>query len=145
MPRILAIARPRVSFIGSVVSWRNMSWPVITRRIIESLKPHGSESCQACGVSITLEPREIAESFWEEESILGDFLRAVRNLEQDPESWKELDEYLPDEDHMRRSLVAGLQSASESDRHRLWQEVASLGVQLLRGEPTLQSSSSERD
>ncbi len=144
---------PSVSGVQTLVSWsvmesENLTSEVtlpVTRRIIESLKPHGSESCQACGVSITLEPREIAESFWEEESILGDFLRAVRNLEQDPESWKELDEYLPDEDHMRRSLVAGLQSASESDRHRLWQEVASLGVQLLRGEPTLQSSSSERD
>ena len=144
---------PSVPDATVLVSWwvtdtENLTSEVtlaMTRRIIESLTPHESASARAYGIAITLEPREIAESFWEEESILGDFLRAVRSLEQNPESWKELDEYLPDEDHLRKSLVAGLQSASEADRHRLWQEVASLGVQLLRGEPTLQSSSSERD
>ena len=43
------------------------------------------------------EPAAIPAELWEEDSVCGDFLRAVRELQQQPESWRKLETYLPAE------------------------------------------------
>lgn len=75
----------------------------------------------------------IAEELYEEDTILGDFLRAVREHEQDPKLVLNLASMLPDMSK-HRALGAALQAADGHARQVLLQEAATLGVDLLSGE-----------
>jgi DNA repair protein SbcD/Mre11 len=73
-----------------------------------------------------------AESY-EEDTILGDFLRAVRDHQQNDRLPLELNGYLPDQGR-NRTLSAVLESADDASRQQLLDEAAALGADLLRGE-----------
>lgn len=91
-------------------------------------------------VDIRVAPGQVPEEFWEEDSILGDFLRVVRDLQQHENSKEQLESYLP-KGPVRDEILAEIQMTDADDRLRLWQGVADLGVGLLRGEASLQSVS----
>ncbi len=75
---------------------------------------------------------EVPEESYEEDTILGDFLRAVREHQQDQRLPLELAEYLPEQGR-NRSLAAVL-AAGGLSRQQLLEEAAVRGAELLRGE-----------
>ena len=75
----------------------------------------------------------LAKELYEEDTILGDFLRAVRKYEEDdgrPLNWLR---FLPDLSQ-KPALAAQLQLPDREQRQTLLQESAVLGLQLLGGE-----------
>jgi hypothetical protein len=76
-----------------------------------------------------------AESY-EEDTILGDFLRAVREHQQNERLSLSLANYLPDRGQ-NRSLAAVLDTGEGVSRQSLLEEAAALGADLLRGEEVL--------
>lgn len=84
-------------------------------------------------VAIENEPRTIPDSQFEEESIMGDFLRTIRDYENEPDRIIDLAEYLP-ETTIRHEVVSALTMASPADRKAILRRVAALGVELLSGE-----------
>ena len=91
-------------------------------------------------VDIRVAPGQVPEAFWEEDSILGDFLRVVRDLQQHENPREQLESYLP-KGPVREEVLAEIQMTEADDRQRLWLGVAELGVGLLQGESSLQSVS----
>ena len=91
-------------------------------------------------VDIRVAPGQVPEAFWEEDSILGDFLRVVRDLQQHENPREQLESYLP-KGPVREEVLAEIQLTEADDRQRLWLGVAELGVGLLQGESSLQSVS----
>ncbi|MFC1759133.1 hypothetical protein ACFL2H_10265, partial [Planctomycetota bacterium] len=92
-------------------------------------------------VAIENEPRPISDSRFEEETIMGDFLRTVREFEADPNRIVDLAEYLPDTS-VRHEVVSALTLASSTDRKNILRRVAALGADLLSGDaeaPELQT------
>lgn len=79
---------------------------------------------------------ELPEESYEEDTILGDFLRAVRQHQQDPHRALDLATYLPARGK-DRSLAAVFESGEEASRSNLLEEAAALGADLLRGEDVL--------
>ena len=84
-------------------------------------------------VAIENEPHEISDGRFEEETIMGDFLRTVREFESDPNRLIDLAEYLPDTS-VRHEVVSALTIATPADRKRILRRVAALGVDLLSGD-----------
>jgi DNA repair exonuclease SbcCD nuclease subunit len=78
----------------------------------------------------------LPEEAFEEDTILGDFLRAVREHQQDEKLPLNLAAYLPEQGR-NRTLAAILDSADHSTRGELLAEAAVLGAELLRGEEVL--------
>ncbi len=89
---------------------------------------------------VDVEPAELPGDLFEEDTILGDFLRAVQRLEHQGEAWQELVAYLPDSD-LRETLLSDLQQTSDERRSQLWRRVAAWGADLLRGEVGVESTS----
>ena len=87
-------------------------------------------------------PPVIPAQAWDEDSVCGDFLRAVRELQQQPESWRRLETQLPAEP-LREVLLEQLQQLSAEEQGELWQHVAALGMDLLRGDMTLSTASGD--
>jgi DNA repair exonuclease SbcCD nuclease subunit len=75
----------------------------------------------------------VSEELYEEDTILGDFLRAVREHEQDASRALNFSAYLPDLSK-NRPLELALQSVDSEARRVLLREAAMLGVDLLSGE-----------
>ena len=92
-------------------------------------------------LELDLEPAAIPAPWWEEDSVCGDFLRAVRELQQQPESWQKLETYLPAEP-VRDVLLEQLRQMSAEQQQQLWQHVAAWGTDLLRGDVTLATAAS---
>jgi hypothetical protein len=92
-------------------------------------------------LAVEAESPAIPTEEWEEDSVCGEFLRAVSELQQQPESWRKLESQLPDEP-LRDILLDQLKQLSAEQRRELWQQVAVLGRELLRGEMTLSTASS---
>ncbi|MCP4190294.1 MAG: DNA repair exonuclease [Planctomycetaceae bacterium] len=92
-------------------------------------------------VGIQLLSGEIPEPYWDEDSILGDFLRVVRDLQQHPEAHRQLEAYLP-ESSLKETVLAELKGASPESHQQMWHEVAALGAGLLRGDVTLDPATS---
>ncbi|MCA9212068.1 MAG: DNA repair exonuclease [Planctomycetales bacterium] len=88
---------------------------------------------EVVSVAIELEPQLIADGKFEEETILGDFLRTVREYEQDPNRIFDLAEYLP-ETTVRHEVVSALSMSSPTERTKMLRRVAALGMELLSGE-----------
>jgi hypothetical protein len=78
----------------------------------------------------------IADELYEEDTILGDFLRAIREHEQEPSRTLNLAAFLPDLGK-NRALVSALQAVDRDERRTLLHEAARLGVDLLSGEEAL--------
>jgi len=75
----------------------------------------------------------VSEELYEEDTILGDFLRAVREHQQDTKLKLDFGALLPDMSS-DRSFHASLQSVDRDTRGVLLEEAALLGTDLLRGE-----------
>lgn len=85
-------------------------------------------------------PAELPAELWEEDTILGDFLRTVRKLEVDDDGWKSLLDYVPETEERQRlvhRLSQELQHSSTDERQRMWRQVAVWGADLLRGDAPL--------
>lgn len=83
-------------------------------------------------VKLECEPRMISASHYDEETLLGDFLRTVREFETDTDQLVRLTETLPDSE-AKRDLVASFSRSTEEERREILREVASLGMDLLAG------------
>ncbi len=84
-------------------------------------------------VAIENEPRQISDGRFDEETIMGDFLRTVREFENDPNRIIDLAEYLPDTS-IRHEVVSALTMSSPTERKKILRRVAALGMDLLSGE-----------
>lgn len=79
---------------------------------------------------------ELPEESYEEDTILGDFLRAVRQHQQDQRRPLDLATYLPQRGK-DRTLATVFDSGEDATRSDLLEEAAALGTDLLRGEDVL--------
>jgi hypothetical protein len=77
----------------------------------------------------------VPEELYEEDTILGDFLRAVHEHEQTPSRPLNLAAFVPDIGK-DRSLASSLQTVDSGARRELLTEAALLGMDLLSGEET---------
>jgi DNA repair protein SbcD/Mre11 len=85
-------------------------------------------------VSLDVEISETLPPEWyEQETIRGDFLRAVRQLQMNPGDPLDLDAYLA-ESHLAGTLGAAVAFSGKAARDRALREAAMLGVDLLSGE-----------
>ncbi len=75
----------------------------------------------------------IPSRWFEQETIRGDFLRAVRQLQLDPQQPLEIDAFLAEE-HRGGKLGPAIGEIGKSARGRVLQEAALLGVDLLTSE-----------
>jgi DNA repair exonuclease SbcCD nuclease subunit len=89
--------------------------------------------------SLTLETEagiQVPKTWLEEETIRGDFLKAIRRLQEDGSSTPDLSEYLP-ERYLAGSLSAAAVLSDPQQRGRVLAEAAMLGVDLLTAEDTV--------
>jgi len=95
----------------------------------------GQRSPAAWSVSLAADPpAALPRSWYEQETIRADYLRAVRQLQMNPSEPLGLEAYLADvhEPALLRAMVAGC--TSDAARQRVLQDAAALGVDLLGGE-----------
>jgi hypothetical protein len=71
--------------------------------------------------------------WYEQETIRGDFLRAVRQLQMNPDESPTLEAYMA-EAHLAGALGAATTFSNKTARDRVLREAAVLGVDLLSGE-----------
>ena len=114
--------------------------PETNERLLRALQQASSAESVASLV-IEAEPLAPADGLADEDTVLGDFLRAVQRYQQSPDTWHELLDYLPDNES-RDSLMAELRAIPDESRQRLWRRVAAWGADLLRGEATVESARS---
>jgi hypothetical protein len=97
-------------------------------------KRHGFASPAAWSVSLAVEaPAMLAPQAYEQETILGDFLRQVRRYQMNPEEPLELEGFLSEE-QLAGTLGAAATLAAPAARELSLREAAILGVDLLSGE-----------
>jgi len=95
---------------------------------------YGRRSPEAWSVSLDVEVSEMLPPDWyEQETIRGDFLRAVRQLQMNPEEPLTLDGYMS-ETHQAGLLASAAVLDKKTVRDSVLREVAALGVDLLSGE-----------
>jgi DNA repair exonuclease SbcCD nuclease subunit len=88
----------------------------------------------AWSVSLDVEPHDaVPAEYYEQQSIRGDFLRAVRHYLTNPTESLELEAYLP-EAYRAGALGSVATLAEPALRERILREVSLLGVDLLSGE-----------
>ena len=97
-------------------------------------KRHGFGPPAAWSVALAAEPPAVldAESY-EQDTILGDFLREVRRYQMTPAEAIDLEPYLSKE-HLAGSIGAAVAVVERSVRERVLREAAVLGIDLLSGE-----------
>ena len=94
----------------------------------------GYRTPTAWSVLLEVEQAETLPPEWyEQETIRGDFLRAIRQLQMNPDAPLELEQYLS-ESHRAGTLAGAVSLADRSARDAVLREAASLGVDLLSGE-----------
>ena len=92
---------------------------------------YGSATPAAWSVSLEAEPAEaLPAALYEQETILGDFLRGVRQYEVNPAEPLELETYLA-ETHVAGALAAAVSIPDDETRRRVLREAARLGAELL--------------
>jgi hypothetical protein len=95
---------------------------------------YGYRQPPAWSVSIEVELSETLPPEWyEQETIRGDFLRAIRQLQMNPDEPLALEQYLA-ETHRAGTLAAAVGFPGKAARDVLLREAAALGVDLLSGE-----------
>jgi DNA repair protein SbcD/Mre11 len=95
---------------------------------------YGYRQPAAWSVSIEVELSETLPPEWyEQETIRGDFLRAIRQLQMNAEEPLALEHYLA-ETHRAGTLAAGVAFPGGPARDEILREAAALGVDLLSGE-----------
>jgi len=103
--------------------------------LLETLRSeHGFGSPAVWSVLLAAEPLAVVPpQGYEQETILGDFLRELRQHQVDPEMPVELEAYLA-EPHRTGPLAAVASIAPGPERERILREAAMLGCDLLSGE-----------
>lgn len=95
---------------------------------------YGYREPVAWSLSLEVELAETLPPEWyEQETIRGDFLRAVRQLQMNPEEPLGLESYVA-ESYMAGTLGAAVTLPGKAGRDRVLREAAALGVDLLSGE-----------
>ena len=95
---------------------------------------YGHRSPAAWSVSLEVELGETLPPEWyEQETIRGDFLRAIRQLQMNPDEQPALDAYMA-ESHLAGALGGAAAFSDPTARQRVLCEAAALGVDLLSGE-----------
>ncbi|MHB1035820.1 MAG: metallophosphoesterase family protein [Pirellulales bacterium] len=88
----------------------------------------------AWSASLEVEPAAVLPPEWyDQETILGEFLRSVRHYQTDESEAIDLEHYLA-ERHIAGTIGAAVQMTDKAARQRLLRQVAMLGVDLLSGE-----------
>jgi DNA repair exonuclease SbcCD nuclease subunit len=94
---------------------------------------YGSERPAAWSISLEAEPAAtLPAALYEQETILGDFLRSVRQYEVNPAGPLDLESYVA-ESHLAGTLAAAASLPDDQARRRVLHEVALLGAELLGG------------
>jgi DNA repair exonuclease SbcCD nuclease subunit len=103
--------------------------------LLESLRSEfGRGQPPAWSVSIDLELTDTVPPEWyEQETIRGDFLRAMRQLQMNSDEPIDLDPYVA-ESHRAGTLAASVAIADKPARDRALREATLLGIDLLSGE-----------
>lgn len=83
-------------------------------------------------------PASLPGAWYEEETILGDFLSGVRRLQRDADEPIRLDPYLS-EAHAAGTMADAVALSDEATRSRVLRQAAMLGIDLLRPEPPVHS------
>jgi DNA repair protein SbcD/Mre11 len=97
---------------------------------------YGYRSPPAWSVSLDVELSDTLPPEWyEQETIRGDFLRAIRQLQMNREEPITLEQYLA-EPHRAGTLATAVALSGKSNRDSVLREAAALGVDLLSGEET---------
>lgn len=95
---------------------------------------YGYRTPAAWSVSLETEVSETLPPEWyEQETIRGDFLRAVRQLQMNSDEPLGLEQYVA-ESHLAGTLAGAIAFAGKAARDRALREAAVLGVDLLSGE-----------
>lgn len=90
----------------------------------------------AWSISLRAEPTaSLPQELYEQETILGDFLRTIRQLQMNPDDPVELESYVA-EKHLAGTLGSAMAVPDATRRNRVLREAALLGVDLLSGEET---------
>lgn len=103
--------------------------------LLERLRSdYGYRSPPAWSVSLDIELSDALPTEWyEQETIRGDFLRTIRQLQMNPDDPIALDKYLA-ESHRAGTLADAVSLAGKPIRAEVLREAAMLGVDLLSGE-----------
>ncbi len=131
----------------ALVSWtvhatgplvRSLRSGALSRELLEWMRTEfGSAQPPVWATGLQVETTETVPSeLYEEDTILGDFLRAVLDHEQNPSKALNFSAFVPDMGK-NRSLAASLQGVDAGARRDLLEEAAILGVDLLSGEESL--------
>jgi hypothetical protein len=116
-------------------SARHVPWTQQTAELLESLRAeYGHGSSPAWSISCERERADTLPAEWyEQETIRGDFLRAIRQLRMNPAEPLGLDSLMtgPGADGTARQIATHFDPAG---RDRMLREAAVLGVDLLSGE-----------
>ncbi len=109
--------------------------------LLNSLRTEfGTVSSSVWHVEIDVRPPTVFPSGWyEENTILGDLLRAVGRVQEDKN--QPLGRGIPDDAKVSDELAAALQIQSPAEREEILAKVAALGVDLLRGDRVLSEES----
>jgi len=100
-------------------------------------KAYGFGPPSAWSVSLTVEaPSMLPPEWYEQETILGDFLREIRRCQMNPDEPLDLEPFLSDE-QLAGTLGACATIADPRTREQTLREAAMLGVDLLSGEGPL--------
>jgi hypothetical protein len=102
--------------------------------LLEGLrKEYGRQRPGAWSLSLEVEylPR-LPEQWYEEQTIRGDFLRALRHLEMNPDEPLGLEDYAPPK-QLAEELKFAITHLDQAARQRVLREAAILGIELLSG------------
>jgi len=105
--------------------------PLAAELLARLRSEYGSATPAAWSISLEAEPAEaLPAELYEQETILGDFLRTVRQYEVNPAEPLELETYLA-EAHVAGALAAAVSMADQETRRGVLREAALLGAKLL--------------
>lgn len=125
----------RVNGAGTLVS--KLRHGTLAGEVVRDLRSQFSQRQPAAWtVDLQVEPNTIwPESWYEQESLLGSFLRTWRRHENQPDAIPDWKRYLP-EKLPANSRLSRLELADAEQRGRVLRRAATLGVDLLSGEET---------
>jgi hypothetical protein len=115
--------------------WKPLRRETLAADMLQWLRgEYGYRSPPAWSVSLEVElPETLPPPWYEQETIRGDFLRAIRQLQMNPNEPLVLDSYLA-EQHRAGTLAAAVGLTDNSTRAAVLCQAAALGVDLLSGE-----------
>lgn len=110
----------------------------LSRELIDWLRTEFGRAKPAVWTTTLTTPTSdtIPAELYEEDTILGDFLRAIREHEESPARALNLAAFLPDLGK-HRALASALQAVDRDERRVLLHDAAVLGLDLLSGEESL--------